>query len=358
MMKSPTAPVTSLFIDKTTESAFSEMNASPTRCFARTPVYPWQVNEAGFIKAGHVLMLIDILGSEAAFKYLHNTNARVVTASVDRTDFCAPIRAWEMITMASYITQVWNSSLEAQVVIRAENFITGESRDVAVSHLVFVAIDPSTRNTVKLPSYAPQTPLEQQLAQSADLRKLNRKEEGKTAPFIPIDDDEDKPVIFERLMTPMDANGMGNVFGGVILDILDAAGSKAAQRQALGQPVVGVRLDRMSFLEPGYIGERIEARSIVTKTWQTSMEVQVEVTAINPHTNDTREIAKAYLVYVGLGVDDKAAPVPPWNPKTEKQKQRAETADRRRQIRKEEEHHYAQLDLSDKSHEEAMFSNL
>ncbi|MEB3287609.1 MAG: hotdog domain-containing protein [Vampirovibrionales bacterium] len=329
-----------------------------TRCLVRTPVYPWQVNEAGFIKAGHVLKLIDILGSEAAFKYLRSENARVVTASVDRTDFRASIRAWEMVTMVSHITQVWHSSLEAQVIIRAENFITGESRDVAVSHLVFVSIDPDTRKTVALSPYVPKTSRQKQLAQSADLRKQNRLEEGKSVPFIPIEDEQDQPVFVQRQMGPLDANGMGNVFGGIILDIIDEAASKAAERQSLSRPVVGVRLDRMSFIAPGYIGETIEAKAIITKTWQTSMEVQVEVSAINPNSGDRRQIASSYLVYVGIGNDGKSAPVPPLNPKTPLQKQRAEAADKRRAIRKEEEKQAALVNVPEIEDIEALYNGV
>lgn len=306
----------------------------------RMPAFPWQVNETGFIKAGPVLKLIDVVGSEAAMAFLKSPDDRVVTASVDRTNFDASIRPWEMIEMSSQVTQVWESSLESQVVIRARSIITGESHDVATSHLVFVALNPKTREKVSFKPYQTKTYEDRQLAKSAELRKKNRKEEGKVAPFIPIDKQSDQPVQIERLMTKFEANNNGNVFGGIILEILDEAGEKAAKRQNLNESVVGVRLDRMSFIAPTYIGEQVEARAIVTKTWETSMEVQVEIEAVNPNTGDRRRVASCYLVYVGLGSTGKPAPVTPMIPKTDLQIQRAEAADRRRSIRKDEESKY------------------
>ncbi|MBY0404387.1 MAG: hypothetical protein K2X66_10855, partial [Cyanobacteria bacterium] len=105
----------------------------------------------------------------------------------------------------------------------------------------------------------------------------------------------------------------------------------------LGGAVVGVRMDRMSFLEPSFIGETLRAKAVVTKTWNTSMEVKVEVDSINPHTKQTRHVAHCFLVYVSQGPDGNPVTAPPWVPKTDAQKQRAEAADKRRSIRREEE---------------------
>jgi acyl-CoA hydrolase len=306
--------------------------------FIRTPAYPWLLDESGYVRAGHVLKLIDISGSEAALHHLHSNGQQglVVTASLDRTNFHSPIRLWDMICLQSRITQVWKHSMETQVTVRAENFITGESRDVATAYLVFVALDPKTREKIELPAFHPDTSQEGRLAQAADLRKKNRVAEGKTAPIIPIEP-ADNPVELTRLMTPNDANSQSNVFGGIILSLIDEVGSQMASRQVLNQPIVGVRQDRMSFIAPTFIGETVEAKAIITKTWHTSMEVQVEVYALNPNTPEPRQVASSYQVYVRLGPSGRPGEVPPWMPNTEKQRQRAELADVRRTIREQEE---------------------
>lgn len=309
-------------------------SVAESRDYLRVPAYPEYMNALGHMKAGHVLKLIDIAGSISAKKYLGNNNV-VVTASVDRTDFINPVRRWELITLESKLTQVWKTSMEAQITVSAWSFQTNETRDIATAYLVFVALD-NHRHKTQVPPLRFETEAESQLAQAADIRKKLRTQEGKQLPIMPIDPADDNPVCIERLMTPNDANHMNNVFGGVILDIIDEAGSLAACRQALGGTVIGVRLDRMSFLEPAFIGETIQAMAIVTKTWHTSQEVQVEVTAHNPATGQVRPIAQSYLVYVSLGPEGQPVQVPPWIPRTSVQEERAQAADIRRENRRQE----------------------
>lgn len=310
----------------------------PAPQLIRTPAYPWLLDSAGFVRAGHVLKLVDICGSEVALRHLNqgNENNLVVTASLDRTNFKQPIRLWEMIRLESRVTQVWQTSMEVQVQVTADHIIKGTSRDIATAYLVFVAIDPKTRSRIQFPQYQPKTLEERRLAKAAELRKKNRSAEGKTAPFIPIEA-EDHPVTISKHMTDKDANAQSNVFGGIILSHIDEAGSLAARRQALDGTVTGVRQDRMSFIAPTFIGETVEVKAIVTKTWNTSMEVQVEVDAINPNTQEQRRVASSYLVYVRIGPNGNPGEVPPWNPQTDLQKQRAELADKRRQFRQQEE---------------------
>lgn len=144
-------------------------------------------------------------------------------------------------------------------------------------------------------------------------------------------------------MTPNEANAQSNVFGGIILSLLDEAGIEAAKRQALNQPIVGVRQDRMSFIAPTFIGETVEVKAVVTKTWNSSMEVQVELYAMNPNYSEPRRVASSYLVYVKLGPNGRPGEIPPWIPQTTSQKHRAERADMRRQIRLHEEDQARQL---------------
>lgn len=314
-------------------------NTSQTEspCLIRTPAYPQMLDKDGFMQAGHILKLIDIIASESALRHL-NRNGRqgqVVTASLDRTNFHEPIRRWDMINLESRVSQVWNRSMETEVKVQAEDFATGKKRDIAKSYLVFVALNEKSREKIPFPAYAPQSDEDMQRALGADLRKANRAEEGKVAPFIPVEE-SDQPVVVSRLMTTDDENAQSNVFGGVILSMIDEAGGQVARKQTLGQPVVGVRLDRMSFISPTFTGETVEAKAIMTKTWNTSMEIQVEIYAKNPNLPEPRRVASSYVVYVKIGPNGKPAEVPPWTPKTPMQIQRAKLADVRRQIREQE----------------------
>jgi acyl-CoA hydrolase len=302
--------------------------------FLRVPAMPRYINELGHVRAGHMLKLIDIAACMPPTRHL-GPGYSVVTVSVDRTNFVHPIGRWEIISIDSRLTQTWNSSMESQVTVSAWNFRTGETRPIAVAYVVTVGLD-GRRGKVVVPALEPVTEQDRLLMLAADQRKANRFKEGKEAPILWMEP-EDNPAQVDRLMTSNDANLSNNVFGGVILELMDEVGSLAARNQFLGGTVVGVRMDRMSFVEPAFIGETIIARAIVTKTWLSSMEVQVELSACNPTSGLSRPVGHCYLVYVAVNPEGTPVQVPPFIPTTETQFKRAQDAELRRAIRKQEE---------------------
>jgi acyl-CoA hydrolase len=131
-------------------------------------------------------------------------------------------------------------------------------------------------------------------------------------------------------MTPDDANIHRNVFGGVILELIHQAGSQAASRHAAGGPVIAVRQDRMSFKQPAYIGEEVRAEAVLTRVWRTSMEVRVDVSALDHKTGDLRHVASSYMVFVAQDTAGRPKPILPVEPQTPRQRQRWSDADVRR----------------------------
>lgn len=310
--------------------------------FIFQPLLEEHCNSLGQIRAGYLLKLIDVLGAFSALQYVDNAYT-VVTASLDRTNFINTIRVWEFIYMESTVTQVWNTSMEVMVDVYAVNYRSGPitRRKVARAYLVFVAIDKDAyteRKKAKLPPLQWHTAKQLAATQAADLRKKRRFAEDDAAPWIALDT-TDGEAVFEHIheAVPDDANLNGNVFGGVILELMSRTARKAAEQHCLGQPVVGARVDRMSFIAPGFIGETIRTRAIVTQTWTTSMELQVEVQAINPNQPDTpRHIASCYMVFVRVTDIGRPADVPQWLPQTPQQTERQQSANTRRKLREKE----------------------
>src|SRR5438034_8481019 len=72
----------------------------------------------------------------------------------------------------------------------------------------------------------------------------------------------DSETIMSELMMPHHANLMGNVFGGVILALVDRAAAVAAIRHA-GKQCVTVSVDKVDFKEPIHVGELVTAYSRV-----------------------------------------------------------------------------------------------
>lgn len=304
------------------------------------PILTENTNSLGLVTAGHLLKLIDIVGVVPPFRLVDGQH-QFVTASLDRTDFKSRVEAWEFVYLSSRITQAWRTSLEVQVQVHAYQFRSREPQNyrlVATAHLVYVCLD-SARTPVPLPPITLGSDAERQLAAAADARKQNRIEEAKALPAIALQDD-DAPWLTEhtRTMTRTDTNIHGNVFGGVILEMISQAAIDAARRHTLDGIVAGVRLDRMSFIAPAFHGETVRARAVVTKTWQTSMELQVEVDALHPqYPQQPRQIAQCYVVVVRLNpYDRKPAQVPEWFPQTEAQAARAVQAQQRRDNRERE----------------------
>ncbi len=139
-------------------------------------------------------------------------------------------------------------------------------------------------------------------------------------------------VVISRLMNPSDANPLGIVHGGEILKMVDEAGGLAAMRHARS-PVVTVRLDSMTFLEPIYVGDLVIVKAMVNWVGRTSMEVGIRVEAQNPITGERTHTNSAYAVYVALDDQGRPKPVPPLVLETEEEKRRWREAEERQKIR-------------------------
>lgn len=138
--------------------------------------------------------------------------------------------------------------------------------------------------------------------------------------------------VMAELMTPQHANIMGNVFGGVILALVDRAAAVCAIRHS-GKQCVTVSVDKVDFREPIHVGELVSAFARVNFAGRTSMEVGVKLIAENVLTGVKRHTNSCYVTYVAL--DDAGVPteVPPIVPETADEKRRYDRAAQRRASR-------------------------
>lgn len=138
-----------------------------------------------------------------------------------------------------------------------------------------------------------------------------------------------------QVMMPNDANNLGNVFGGVILSLVDHVAGVAAIRHAR-QPCVTVSMDQVVFREPIHLGELVTAKASVNYTGHTSMEVGVYVEAENVLTGERRHTNSCYVTYVAIDEKGHPVPVPPIIPESDVEKRRYKAAEARRNRRLEE----------------------
>jgi len=138
-----------------------------------------------------------------------------------------------------------------------------------------------------------------------------------------------------ELMMPNMANNLGNVFGGVVLSMVDRAAAVAATRHAR-RSCVTVSMDRVEFHEPIHLGELVTAKASVNFVGRTSMEVGVYVEAEDLHAGQRRHTNSCYVTFVAIDEDGRPIPVPPVVPETDEEQRRYEDAKVRRARRLEE----------------------
>jgi acyl-CoA hydrolase len=129
-----------------------------------------------------------------------------------------------------------------------------------------------------------------------------------------------------------EANLAGNVHGGVIMYICDEVAGIAAVRHC-GTRVVTVAMDRMTFINPVYVGHLVTVKATVNAAWRSSMEVGVRVEAENIRSGEVTHTSTAYLTMVALDEAGKPTQVPPIEPETPDEERRAREAQLRRDNR-------------------------
>ncbi|MBD3215266.1 MAG: acyl-CoA thioesterase [Candidatus Lokiarchaeota archaeon] len=135
-----------------------------------------------------------------------------------------------------------------------------------------------------------------------------------------------------QLMMPEDANPAGNVFGGVILKLIDQAAGIVASRHT-HRNCVTASIDQVSFLNPAYVGNVVFVKASLNYVGNTSMEIGVRAEDECLLTGNRGYIASAYLTYVALDENDQPVKVPNLILETAEQKRRWKEAEQRKKER-------------------------
>ncbi|GAC1474858.1 MAG: acyl-CoA thioesterase [Ktedonobacteraceae bacterium] len=112
------------------------------------------------------------------------------------------------------------------------------------------------------------------------------------------------------MMELIDANGQGNVHGGVIMRMVDESAAIVAIKHSQ-RSVVTARVETFNFLAPAFIGDLVTVNCEMNFVGRTSMEVAVDVTAEDLITREVRKIASSYVIYVAIDEKRHPTPVPP-----------------------------------------------
>ncbi len=143
---------------------------------------------------------------------------------------------------------------------------------------------------------------------------------------------QSKTIMTEMVM-PNDTNAMGNLMGGNLMKWMDIVAAICAGKHCQAQ-VVTVSVDHVSFQKPIKQGDIVTLEASVTRAFNTSIEIYVEVFASNMKGENPRRCNNAYLTFVALSdVDNSPIQVPKVIPLSGEELKQYEEADRRRELR-------------------------
>ena len=133
-----------------------------------------------------------------------------------------------------------------------------------------------------------------------------------------------------EIVLPNDTNTLNNLRGGKLLHWIDIAGAIACHRHC-NRVVVTAAVNNVAFEHPIRLGDIVTFEAEVSRAFNTSMEVIVEV-SIESSKERTKMTNTAIYTFVAVDQLGNPIEVPPINPETDKHKERYEAALRRRQL--------------------------
>ena len=142
---------------------------------------------------------------------------------------------------------------------------------------------------------------------------------------------EQSKTIQTDFVLPADTNSLNNLFGGELLARMDKVASIAAIKHS-EQIVVTASINNVAFGEPVPNGSILTIEAKVSRAFNSSMEVFIDVWKQNKTDKKKVKVNEAIYTFVAVNKRGKPVKVPLITPQTDLEKIRYDAALRRRQL--------------------------
>lgn len=134
---------------------------------------PTDANIAGNVFGGSIMKYMDEIAGIVAFRH---ARMNVVTASIDRMNFYAPVYIGDLLILKAAVNYVGTTSMEVGVRIEAQDPRTGRSVRTGSCYLTYVALNSKGRPT-PVARLLSETAEEKRRFRQASIRRRLRDEE-------------------------------------------------------------------------------------------------------------------------------------------------------------------------------------
>ena len=142
---------------------------------------------------------------------------------------------------------------------------------------------------------------------------------------------ENSKTVHTDIVLPGDTNSLNNLFGGELLARMDKVASISAIKHSK-QVVVTASINNVAFGEPVPNGSILTIEAKVSRAFNSSMEVFIDVWKQNKTHLKKFKVNEAIYTFVAVDSSGKPVQVPDLVPETELEKKRYTAALRRRQL--------------------------
>ena len=136
---------------------------------------PTDANVLGNVFGGSIMKYMDEIAAIVAWRHAGSRN--VVTASIDRMNFYAPVYVGDLLIMKAAVNYVGTTSMEIGVRIEAQDPRTRKGTHTGSCYLTYVALDENGKPTA-IPPLRASTPLEKRRYREALARRKLREAES------------------------------------------------------------------------------------------------------------------------------------------------------------------------------------